>query len=505
MTLAQLLPALAPVLDPRHAIPQQAPALSATCTGVTCDSRAVAAGCVFVAIRGVKADGLSFADAAVAAGAVAVVADRPSPTPPAVLWIVVEDARLALALLACAFVDHPSRQLQVVGVTGTNGKTTTTFLIASVFEAAGTACGLVGTVGYRIGARTREADRTTPEAPDLQRSLREMVEAGCRACAMEVSSHALALDRVAGMEFAGAVFTNLTRDHLDFHGGMDEYFAAKRRLFEMLPPGAPAAINADDPRAASLVALSRRPVTYGITHPADVAPGPLRYAMDGLDFDVRSPQGIVRVRSKLVGRPNVYNILATIAATTALGIPIAAVERGVERLTGVPGRFEVASSPGDDITVVVDYAHTDDALRNLLETTRLVAPRRVITVFGAGGGRDRTKRPLMGMVAARLSDAVVITSDNPRDEEPARIIDEVRRGADAESRQSGAAVSTVVDRREAIAAAIEMAGAGDVVLLAGKGHEKVQVIGDRAVPHDDLALARDALAERARRLKARVG
>jgi UDP-N-acetylmuramoyl-L-alanyl-D-glutamate--2,6-diaminopimelate ligase len=363
----------------------------------------------------------------------------------------------------------------------------------------------MGTVGYRLGGRTLEAARTTPEAPEVQGCLREMVDAGCGACAMEVSSHALALRRVDGTRFAAAVFTNLTRDHLDFHGGMDEYFAAKRRLFEMLPEGAPAVINADDPRGASLVDLSRRPVTYGISQPADVVPGPLSFSLDGLQFEVRSPRGPVQVRSTLVGRPNVYNILAAVACTAALGVPLEAVERGVAGLAGVPGRFVRASSAGDDIAVVVDYAHTDDALRNLLETARLIAPRRLITVFGAGGDRDRTKRPLMGMVAARLSDIVVITSDNPRNEDPVRIIDEIKRGADAETRQSGATTLAIVDRREAIHAAIEMAAAGDVVLLAGKGHEKVQVIGDRALPHDDLAVARDALAARARRVKARVG
>jgi UDP-N-acetylmuramoyl-L-alanyl-D-glutamate--2,6-diaminopimelate ligase len=320
---------------------------------------------------------------------------------------------------------------------------------------------------------------------------------------MEVSSHALALKRIDSIRFAAAAFTNLTRDHLDFHAGMDDYFAAKRRLFEMLPDDAPAIINTDDPRGASLVEIVRRPVTYGLSRPADVSPGSLSYSLSGLQFDIRSPRGVVHVRSALVGKPNVYNILAAVATSTELGVPIPAVEQGLEQLTGVPGRFEVVSGPQDDVTVVVDYAHTDDALRNLLDTARPMAMRRLITVFGAGGDRDRTKRPLMGMVAARLSDVVVITSDNPRSEDPNRIIDEVRRGADPETKQSGAVVLIHPDRREAILRAVGMADAGDVVLVAGKGHEKYQEIGGRTFAFDDVGVAKEALESR--RLKSRAG
>jgi UDP-N-acetylmuramoyl-L-alanyl-D-glutamate--2,6-diaminopimelate ligase len=283
---------------------------------------------------------------------------------------------------------------------------------------------------------------------------------------------------------------------------MDDYFAAKRRLFEMLPEGAPAVINLDDPRGASLVEVVERPVTYGLSTSADVSPGALSYSLDGLRFDVRSPRGPVHVRSKLVGKPNVYNILAAVATTSALDVPAEAIEQGLEHLAGVPGRFEIASTPADDVTVVVDYAHTDDALRNLLETARPVAVRRLITVFGAGGDRDKTKRPLMGMVAARLSDVVVITSDNPRSEDPNRIIDEVRRGADPETRQSGAEVLVRPDRRDAILHAVGLADPGDVVLVAGKGHEKYQEIGGRTFAFDDVEVAREALTSR--RQKSRV-
>ena len=477
--------------------------LNATCTGVTYDSRLVRPGSIFVALKGLREDGAAFIPQAILAGASAIVAGHPAPGPTPVPWIAVPDARRALALLAAEYFQHPSRSMTVVGITGTNGKTTTAYLLSAMFEAAGTVCGLMGTVKYQIGRREFQATRTTPEAPQLQGLMREMVEAGCGACVMEVSSHALSLRRADGIEFAAGVFTNLTRDHLDFHANMEDYFAAKRRLFELLPQDAPALINIDDPRGPSLVSTVRRAVTYAIRKPADVMPGPLTFSLTGLEFDVRLPQGTIRVRSRLVGKPNVYNILAAAGTAAALGVPLEAIEEGLRRLPGVPGRFEIASASDDDITVVVDYAHTDDALRNLLETARPMATRRLITVFGAGGDRDRTKRPLMGMVAARLSDLVVITSDNPRSEDPVRIIEEVRRGADPETRQSNAEIVTIIDRRAAILHAIKAAEPGDVVLIAGKGHEKYQEIGGRTSPFDDVAVAREALE--ARRMKSRVG
>jgi len=472
-------------------------AAAGTVTGIAYDSRTVAAGDVFVALRGQHADGTAFADQAVARGAIAIVSEQPPAAPAPVDWTIVADARIALAALAAEFFEHPSRELRVVGITGTNGKTTTAYLLASIFDAAGVPCGVLGTVAYRIGAELREAARTTPEAPDVQRLLREMVGRGCGACAMEVSSHALSLRRVDDLTFAAAIFTNLTRDHLDFHGDMDAYFRAKRRLFELLPPSAPGVINIDDPRGSSLVTVGGHPVTYAVQRRADITPGPLSFSVEGLSFDIRTPRGTLNIRSKLVGRPNVYNILAAAAAATALDLPFDAIERGIRDLEGVPGRFEVVSGTADEVTVVVDYAHTDDALRNLLETARPLTRGRLITVFGAGGDRDRTKRPLMGAVAGRLSDVIVITSDNPRSEDPQRIIDEIRRGITADTRRdSEQRLMTVVDRRAAIAAAIEAAHAGDLVLIAGKGHEKYQVIGDQTLPFDDVAVARQALAKR---------
>jgi UDP-N-acetylmuramoyl-L-alanyl-D-glutamate--2,6-diaminopimelate ligase len=496
MTVRELLRSIAALVPVEARGALDAPGLDVPCSGVAYDSRAVTKGGVFVALQGQRADGAVFAPQAVSGGAAAVVATAGVPSAPGSVWVPVTDARLALALLAAELNEHPSRAMRVVGVTGTNGKTTTGYLVRSILEAAGIKCGLMGTVAYCIGDRVIEASRTTPEAPDVQGFLRQMRDEACGACVMEVSSHALSLRRVDGMEFAAGVFTNLTRDHLDFHGSMESYFAAKRRLFEMLPRDAPAVINLDDPRGTALVEASGSPVTYAINKAADVTPGPLSFSLEGLVFDVRTPQGLVKVRSTLVGRPNVYNLLGAVGVTAAIGIPLDAIERGIARLSGVPGRFEVVSSKGDDITVIVDYAHTDDALRNLLETARPIATRRLITVFGAGGERDRTKRPLMGMVAARLSDLVVITSDNPRGEDPTQIIDEVMRGAEPEARQSNAKALTIVDRREAIHQAIAAAGPADVVLIAGKGHEKYQVIGGTTYPFDDVAVAREALATR---------
>ena len=466
------------------------------------DSRQVTPGALFVALRGVNADGARFVPQAVANGAIAVIAETAAPAGLSVPWIQVPAARAVLAELAAVFHGHPSEELVLVGITGTNGKTTTAYVLASIFESAGIRCGRIGTIGYRVGGRELDAPRTTPEAPELQRMLRDMLTDGCGACVMEVSSHALALRRADSLRFAAGVFTNLTRDHLDFHGDMESYFAAKRRLFEILPDGAVGVINLDDRRAADLLATARRPVTYAIDAAADVRPGPLTFSLDGLSFEVRTPRGTFHVRSPLVGRPNAYNILAASAAAMALDLPFSAIEAGISNLENVPGRFQVVSETGDDVRVIVDYAHTDDALKNLLETARPLAPGRLVTVFGCGGDRDRTKRPLMGAVAARLSDLVIVTSDNPRSEEPEKIIEEIRRGivmpADRISPkgQQGTPSLAIVDRREAIEKAVRDARSGDLLLIAGKGHEKYQVIGGRTLPFDDVEIARAALARR---------
>lgn len=495
MTLAEAIETLRPLLV--EPLPAAMAGAARPLSAIAYDSRRVAPAALFVALKGLKADGVAFAEQAITRGAQAVIAEAAAPAGVAVPWIVVRDARLALAVLADRCFGQPSRRMPVIGVTGTNGKTTTAYLLTAMLDEAGLRAGMLGTVAYRIGGEDREASRTTPEAPDVQHLLSEMLNHGNRSAVMEVSSHALSLKRVDGMRFAAAVFSNLTRDHLDFHADMEAYFAAKRRLFEMLPRDAPGVVNLDDPRGAALVEICGRPVSYAIAAPADVRPGPVAMSLTGLQFDVTTPKGTVHIQSQLVGRPNVYNILAATATALSLDVPIDAIERGVAGLAGVPGRFEVVSAATDDVTVVVDYAHTDDALRNLLETARPLGARRLVTVFGCGGDRDRSKRPLMGMVAARLSDVVVITSDNPRSEDPKRIIEEIERGISAGSQTSRTpTVVSVVDRAEAIDRAIAMAEAGDVVLIAGKGHEKYQQVGDRVLPFDDGEVARAALAKR---------
>jgi UDP-N-acetylmuramoyl-L-alanyl-D-glutamate--2,6-diaminopimelate ligase len=469
-------------------------------TSVAFDSRAVTPGAVFVALRGARADGAAFAGQAAAKGALAVVSEGEAPAGFPAPWIRVSDGRLAIAMLSAHFYGHPSRAMRVVGITGTNGKTTTSYLVQAIFEAAGIACGLMGTVQYRIGSQVVDAARTTPEAPDVQRMLREMADAGCGACAMEVSSHALALRRTDGTRFAAGVFTNLTRDHLDYHGDMDRYFAAKHRLFELLPAEGQGIVNVDDRRGALLAAELGRCVTYAVDGRADVVPAKLPGSLAALSFDANTPAGTLRIRSRLAGRFNVYNLLAAAATGVALGVPHAAIEEGLARVSLVPGRFQVASSGADDdVLVIVDYAHTDDALKNLLEAVRPISAGRLTTVFGCGGDRDRSKRPLMGAVAARLSDTVGLTSDNPRSEDPERILDDIARGiAPEQGRAGGAAprVWRVADRRAAIDRAVSEAGPGDVVVIAGKGHEKYQVIGDHVLPFDDVTVAREALARR---------
>jgi UDP-N-acetylmuramoyl-L-alanyl-D-glutamate--2,6-diaminopimelate ligase len=506
VTLAELLrdvASLAP-FDNGVAVDVSSPAAGSSVTAIAYDSRQVSAGAVFVALRGQKADGLAFARAAIARGAIAVVADAPAPADTRVPWIQVADARLALAALSASYFGRPSQKLQLVGITGTNGKTTTSYVVQSIFESAGIRSGRIGTVGYRVGNREFEAARTTPEAPELHRMLRDMVAQGCGACVMEVSSHALALRRADHLRFRAAVFTNLTRDHLDFHRDMEDYFAAKRRLSELLPGDGVGIVNLDDPRGREFGAVAARTITYAIDAAADVRPGPLSFTLDGLAFDVQTPRGTLKIKSPLVGRPNAYNILAAVATGLALDIPSEAIEQGVAALAHVPGRFQVVSDPIDDVRVVVDYAHTDDALKNLLETARPLAGGRVITLFGCGGDRDRTKRPLMGAVAARLSDLVILTSDNPRSENPDQIIDEIKRGivipADRNARSTPHLA--IADRRQAIDRAVQEAHAGDLVLIAGKGHEKYQEIGDKVLPFDDVEVARAALGRRRTRSRA---
>lgn len=507
MTVGELLDHLAAVVGLRGPVSLSPAARARRVTAVEYDSRRVGPGAVFVAIRGQTADGAAFAPQALARGAALVVAERERPPEVDGPWVVVENAREALAAAAAAFYRHPSEDLLVVGVTGTNGKTTTTYLLAGILDRAGLRAGRIGTVSYRIGGVERDAPRTTPEAPDLHRLLREMVDGRCAACVMEVSSHALALRRVDGIRFGAAIFTNLTRDHLDFHGSMEEYFLAKRRLFEMLPRGAPAIVNLDDPYGLRLARDLPGTVTFALDEPADVTPASLELSLEGIAGELRTPRGPLRLRSPLLGRGNAYNLLAAAAAALALDVAPEAIEQGIAEVAHVPGRFQVVSSADDDVTVVVDYAHTDDALRNLLETARPLARGRLIVVFGCGGDRDRTKRPLMGAVAGRLSDLVILTSDNPRSEDPDAIIEEIKRGLVPPDRplvRGGQPVpqvaatpwAAITDRRAAIHHAVQEAQPGDLVVVAGKGHERYQVIGDRTLAFDDVEVAREALADR---------
>jgi UDP-N-acetylmuramoyl-L-alanyl-D-glutamate--2,6-diaminopimelate ligase len=468
-------------------------------TGLTDDSRRVSPGGLFVAVKGTQSDGHRYLNQAVSAGAGALVVEAgyvPANALDAlgVPVIEVRDSRHVLGVLASRFHGDPSQRLKLIGVTGTNGKTTTTYLCKSVLEAAGAKVGLVGTVAYLIGNERIEATHTTPGAVELQGLFRRMIDAASDAAVMEVSSHALALDRTAGCEFGTAVFTNLTQDHLDFHADMEEYFHAKLRLFAGLGPEGRAVVNLDDPYGASVAAATRAQVwTYAVDRPADLRAEDVRISLEGVRFTARTPVGAVAIRSPLVGRHNVYNILAAVGVGLEQGIALPTIAAGIAGLVNVPGRFERVEA-GQPFTVVVDYAHTEDALFRLLTAAEAVKTGRIITVFGCGGDRDRGKRPKMGRVSAVYSDVVVVTSDNPRTEAPEAIISEVVPGVQAGLQETGRGRYVVqVDRRAAIGEAVRMAQPGDLVLIAGKGHENYQVIGKNKYPFDDRVVAREAI------------
>jgi UDP-N-acetylmuramoyl-L-alanyl-D-glutamate--2,6-diaminopimelate ligase len=447
------------------------------------DTNAVTPGAAFFAVPGLRADGHDFAADAVERGAVALVVERP--VEPEVPQLLVPSARAAMATAADLFFGEPTRELEVAGVTGTNGKTTTAYLLYAILDAGGRRPGLLGTVESRIGGDVRPVVRTTPEAIDLQRTFRELLDAGNRSVAMEASSHAAALHRLDRVRFDALVFTNLTQDHLDFHGTMEEYFAAKRRLFVGAAPP-PAAVNVGDPwgrqLAQELADVGRAPlITFGFADDAEVRPDDL--ALDGSGARFRAAG--IDVETRLRGRFNVENILGAIAAGLLLDVDEDVVAAGVGAVAGVPGRFE-AIDEGQPFTVLVDYAHTPDSLANVLRTARGIAEGRLIVVFGAGGDRDRGKRPLMGKIAADLADVVLVTSDNPRSEEPLAIIQDILQGA-------GTDVEIDPDRASAIARALELAEAGDAVVIAGKGHEQGQEVGGEKHPFDDRVVAREAL------------
>lgn len=464
---------------------------------VTHDSRQAREGSLFVAVRGALLDAHGFVAQTMKQGAAGVLSELDRPADFEGAWIEVSDVRRAMALAAAEVHDHPSRELQLVGITGTNGKTTTTYLVAAISETAGEPAAMTTTVEYRVGKERWKAERTTPEATDMQRILRRAVEAGCRVAVMESSSQAIDLHRCDALQYSVVVFTNLTRDHLDYHGTMENYFAAKRKLFDGSLGGTPrfSVINVDDERghqlARELEGTGTEVVRYGLNAEAEVTATDVEHTLEGMRFTLRTPAGTRELHSPLVGRPHIYNILAATAAGLALGYELDVVARALESCAGAPGRFERVPHAGD-FAVVVDYAHTDDALLNVLRTARDVTRGRIITVFGCGGDRDRSKRAPMGEAASSLSDVVILTSDNPRTEDPQRILADVEIGM----KETSKPYQKIADRREAIGRAILEARSGDLVVIAGKGHEDYQIIGRETFHFDDKEVAREALSSR---------
>ncbi|MEX2263474.1 MAG: UDP-N-acetylmuramoyl-L-alanyl-D-glutamate--2,6-diaminopimelate ligase [Bryobacteraceae bacterium] len=459
--------------------------------GLDYDSRRIARSYLFFAFPGQQADGRAFARQALERGALAVVSESPRPDDFPGQWIEVAHGRQALALAARRFYGAPDEKLGLTGITGTNGKTTTGFLIDSILRATGSTTALIGTIEYHLAGRVLPAVNTTPESLDLHRLFRELLTLGGTHVTMEVSSHALALGRVYGLHFHTAVFTNLTRDHLDFHGTMQEYFAAKELLFQGAggPPPRFAAINRDDEYGKTIAPpAATECLQYGLGPDADVRARHISSTSRGLRFDIQFRKERFRVESPLIGRINVYNILAACSAGLSYGVAPETVARGIADLKSVPGRFERVDER-QPFLVVVDYAHTDDALRNTIAVARSLEMKRLITVFGCGGDRDRAKRPLMASAAGELSDLVVLTTDNPRSEEPAAIINDALVGL----RRHDTPHIIEPDRATAIRRAIEEAGDGDIVLIAGKGHETYQVLKDRTIPFDDRQVAREVL------------
>jgi UDP-N-acetylmuramoyl-L-alanyl-D-glutamate--2,6-diaminopimelate ligase len=463
---------------------------------VACDSRKVQPRALFFALQGAKADGNTFIRDAVSRGAAAIASEESAPPaiPSSVPWIQVRLARKALAVTAANFFAHPAAALQLVAVTGTNGKTTTTSLIDAIVKASGAKTGLFGTIAYHTPLGEYPAPNTTPESVDLQGFLAEIRDAGGKFGVLEASSHSLAMDRLWGCHFAAAVFTNLTREHMDYHKTFEDYFAAKKRLFEGTGAGTPevAVLNTDDEYGKRLSGLAKKTVTYGLESDADITTKKFQLTFNGLTFTAQTANGKVQVASPLVGRINVYNILAAIGAAQALGLSNEVIEAGIRSLESVSGRFQRIDL-GQPYFVVVDYAHTDDALENLIRTARELNPKgRIITLFGCGGGKDRTKRPVMGEVTGRLSDLTILSSDNPRTEDPLKIISDIIVGL----QKTSGKYLIEPDREKAIGVAMDEARAGDIILLAGKGHENYQILADRTLEFDDRDMARSALRER---------
>jgi UDP-N-acetylmuramoyl-L-alanyl-D-glutamate--2,6-diaminopimelate ligase len=495
MTVTQLLTAL----NGHVAILERQGPLDCPVTAVTDDSRSVASGSLFVAVKGERVDGHIYIAHAVQAGAAAIVGQE-SGEHSSFPFVKVADSRKALGLLGSRFHGDPSAELYMIGVTGTNGKTTTTYLCKALLEGIGRKVGLIGTVAYQIGSETIPAAHTTPGALELQGLLAKMRLARIDSVVMEVSSHALAMDRTAGCEYDAAVFTNLTQDHLDYHRTMEDYFQAKLRLFTGLGEGRKtgqrAIVNMDDPRGAHIRAACRVPVWgFALNARADLKAENVHLSMNGSTFTAATPAGTFTIETRLVGEHNVYNLLGAIGVALHAGASCDQVREAVSRVINVPGRFERVSA-GQEFTVVVDYAHTEDALDRLLTAAQTLRTHRIITVFGCGGDRDRGKRPKMGQAAVKYSDVVVLTSDNPRTEDPLAILREVEVGVkEALRTRSQVEYHMIADRREAIRIAVRLARPGDIVLIAGKGHEDYQIVGTKKMHFDDREVAREAIQQ----------
>jgi len=461
--------------------------------GIAYSSKSVKPGDMFAALKGVKKDGFEFVGEALNNGAAVILSDQPKPENLAKAWIQVSDTREALAQCSANFYSHPSQKMKVVGITGTKGKTTITYLLEEILNKTQFVPGIIGTISYKGPGMNLTARLTTPEAPDLQRLLSEMLAKGATHCVMEVSSHALELKRVVGIGFDVVVFANLSGDHLDYHQSMDRYFEAKKKLFFLNHKKRMAVVNRDDPWGQKLIAqLPAGAITFGIEPGAMVAAENINLTEKGIETLVKYPSGQLTLSSPLLGKPNLYNILASIAVALTLNLPVSAIKEGIASLKGIPGRFEkIDNSLG--LHVFVDYAHTDDALKNLLETVRGFNPRRIILVFGAGGDRDKTKRPRMGEAAGRLADWTIITSDNPRSEDPLAIISDIEAGIKKTGTQN---YQIIPNRREAIEQALSLGTEGDYILVAGKGHEDYQIIKDQILHFDDAEVIQEILQKK---------
>ena len=460
-------------------------------SGVTHNTKNCGQGDIFVAIQGFQVDGNSFVNQAIEKGAVAIISEKPKPENFPLPWLQVKNARETLAAAAAVVYQYPTKELKLVGITGTNGKTTTTTIIDAIFNLAYGKSAMITTICNRIGQEEIPAQRTTPEACDTQKMLRQAVNIGCQTAVMEVSSQAIDLKRANNLDFAAVVFTNLTQDHLDYHKTMENYFAAKCQLFNgsLGTENATAVINIDDDYGQRLINIFEgQKITYGFSEVSQVKPLDYKLSLQGISLNLQTPNARLQLNSHLVGKPHIYNIMAAVATAISLGIDLAIIKQAIENLPSVAGRFDRVKFDGD-FAVVVDYAHTDDALIKVLETAREVTTGRVICLFGCGDDKDRTKRPLMGKAAAEGSDFVIITSDNPRSEDPEQIILDAEVGV----KTTNTPYVKIIDRREAINFAIKQANPGDIVILAGKGHENYQILKDKTIHFDDKEEAQKAL------------